>query len=108
MPTTIETPKFVLVYQRGIANVFRVDSLNLTPYGRQAIRAFQGSYERAEAVALGLKIAGCTVGTCHCDLPGDVVDAKWRFGKGDFRAEHKKSIFSGVNAEYYLAFQKTN
>lgn len=41
---TTEPIKAFLVYQGGIANVFRVTALNLADYGRDAVRLYQGDY----------------------------------------------------------------
>ena len=50
--------KVVLVYQAGIANVFEVDSLNLSDYGREARRLLQGDFRTCEAFARGCGAAG--------------------------------------------------
>lgn len=49
LPKTGERMQFILVYQGGIANIFKVDCFNLSPYGRNAVRVFQGTYRCAAA-----------------------------------------------------------
>lgn len=66
-----------LVYQAGIANVFAVDSWNLSDYGREAQRVYQGDFKTAESIALGLAIAGVLVATCHCNRAGDITKETW-------------------------------
>jgi hypothetical protein len=69
--------KYVLVYQAGIANVFRVDSLNLSDYGREARRLYQGSFGGAVDFALGIGVTGATVRTAHCNEAGDIAQRQW-------------------------------
>ena len=67
----------VLVYQAGIANVFRVDCFNLSPYGREAERLLQADFRTCEWFARGLAAAGCVVRSVHCNQTGDISNAKW-------------------------------
>jgi hypothetical protein len=67
----------VLVYQAGIANVFRVTSFNLSDYGRDAVRLYQGDFYGAQCFARGLGAAGFTVRSAHCNQAGNVVRAAW-------------------------------
>lgn len=67
----------MLVYQAGIANVFRVASFNLADYGREARRLYQGDFDGAVSFARGLGAAGFTVRTAHCNQAGDVAGATW-------------------------------
>ena len=81
-PLTIENgeivrPKFMLVYQAGIANLFRVDCFNLSDFGRNAQRIYQGDFRSAERMAHGAGLAGAVVMTCACNLAGDVRLATW-------------------------------
>jgi len=72
-----QTLKAFLVYQAGIANVFTVEAFNLAPYGRDAVRVYQGDFRGAEHIAHGMAIAGAMVRTAACNQAGDIVDATW-------------------------------
>lgn len=76
-PSDDDTIRVVLVYQAGIANVFHVDSFNLSDYGRDAKRIYQGDYRTAESIAYGLGLAGATVRTAGCSRAGDIIGAQW-------------------------------
>jgi hypothetical protein len=69
--------RFVLVYQAGIANVFQVKSFNLSDYGRNALRVYQGDFRTAEAIARGAALAGGNVKSAACNLAGDISSAHW-------------------------------
>ena len=69
--------KAMLVYQAGIANVFEVDCFNLSPYGREAKRLLQSSFDDCISFANGLGAAGVTVMTVACNQAGDIVNAHW-------------------------------
>jgi hypothetical protein len=69
--------KAVLVYQAGIANVFRVRSFNQADYGRDAERIMQHDFRTCENFARGLAYAGFAVTTMHCNQCGDIIKAKW-------------------------------
>jgi hypothetical protein len=69
--------KIMLVYQGGIANVFRVESFNLADYGRDAVLLFQHAFEPCIAFANGCGAAGATVKTAACNRAGDVRKARW-------------------------------
>lgn len=71
------TRKAVLVYQAGIANVFAVDSFNMSDYGRNAKRLLQHAFSPCEYFARGLAAAGFTIRTAHCNQAGDIVNAQW-------------------------------
>ncbi len=76
---------FVLLYQVGIANLFRNGKL-----------LFQGTYSRAEDMARGAKLAGADVDVMHWDGAGDALlfrDA-WTDGPGDLWEGHK--YFGGL------------
>jgi len=45
--------KAMLVYQAGIANVFEVDALNLSSYGRNTRRLYQGDFRGAQYICHG-------------------------------------------------------
>ena len=81
-PLTIEDgevnrPRFMLVYQAGIANLFRVDCFNLSDFGRNAQRIFQGDFRTAQYMAHGAGLAGAIVMTCACNMAGDIRCATW-------------------------------
>ena len=67
----------VLVYQAGIANVFAVDSFNMSDYGRNAIRLCQNDFRTCEAFARGLGAAGVKVVSAHCNQVGDIEFSTW-------------------------------
>lgn len=69
--------KAMLVYQAGIANVFEVNSFNLSDFGRHARRLIQGTFEQCQCFAAGLGVAGVMVTTAACNMAGDVVNAHW-------------------------------
>ncbi len=69
--------KFALVYQAGIANVFEVDCLNLSSFGRNAQRVLQGSFRECEAFCNGLKYGKHIVESFACNMAGDIKDNKW-------------------------------
>lgn len=69
--------KFVLVYQVGIANIFEVQCFNLSDYGREAKRIFQGTFQQAECICLGLGTGGHMIKSVHCNQAGDIICATW-------------------------------
>lgn len=69
--------RYMLVYQAGIANVFLVDSFNLSDYGREAVRVYQGTFKLAQSVCYGLGLAGCIVRSAHCNQAGDIAREHW-------------------------------
>jgi hypothetical protein len=81
---------YVLVYQVGIANVFK-----LNPF----VRVLQHAYRPCEHFCSGLIEAGKVVGVSHCDMAGDVAHLrdKWKDGAGDLWIEKKyPPIATGV------------
>lgn len=84
-PRVLTTQRAVLVYQAGIANVFAVDSFNLSDYGREAYRLVQGSFRECEAFARGLAAAGVLVKSAGCNQAGDIINATWSEDLGPFR-----------------------
>lgn len=71
--------KYTLVYQAGIANVFKVDCFNLASFGRNAKRLLQSDFRTCEAFARGI-IAGnprARLVTLACNMAGDIADRKW-------------------------------
>jgi len=71
------SPKAVLVYQAGIANVFTVESFNLSDFGRNAERIMQADFRTCENFARGLAFAGYDVATAACNQAGDITHAHW-------------------------------
>lgn len=69
--------RYVLVYQAGLANVFRVASFNLSDYGRDAERLMQADFRSCEAFARGLAEAGGIVKTAACNRAGDIIRETW-------------------------------
>jgi len=76
-PRKLTTQRAMLVYQAGIANVFTVAAFNLSDYGRDASRVFQGDFRTAEAIARGMQIAGVCVKSVACNQAGDIIRATW-------------------------------
>lgn len=72
-----ERLRFALVYQGGIANVFRVECYNLSGMDRGAARIYQGDFRTAEAIAIGLGWAGAIVQTLACNMAGDIINQPW-------------------------------
>jgi hypothetical protein len=69
--------RIMLVYQAGIANVFKVDSFNLADYGRDALMIYQGDFRGAIMFAHGAGYAGAIVRTAGCNMAGDIEHQKW-------------------------------
>jgi hypothetical protein len=67
----------MLVYQAGIANVFKVTSFNLSDFGRDAKRLYQGDFRGAVQLSRGLGLAGVTVRTAACNMAGDIARSHW-------------------------------
>ena len=69
--------RFMLVYQAGIANVFQVKSFNLSDFGRNAKRIYQGDFRTAEAIGKGIQAAGGLLRIAGCNMAGDITKARW-------------------------------
>lgn len=70
--------KFVLVYQAGLANVFRVQSFTLAAgEERGAERVMQHAFGPCEWYARGLQAAGARVRVAACNMAGDVNLQDW-------------------------------
>lgn len=69
--------RLMLVYQAGIANVFRVECFNLASYGRHAHRLYQGDFRGAVTFVNGAAAAGAIVRTAACNQAGDIARALW-------------------------------
>ena len=84
---------YMLVYQCGIANVFRVTY----PFGDQArsphyVRVVQSDYRTCEWFVRGVIEAGENASVWHSDVAGDVIlcpHGPWKEGKGDLWADKK-------------------
>lgn len=65
---------FALVYQAGIANVFR-----LTDMGRYNVRerVYQGDFRTAENLVRGAKLAGAPTAVFACNMAGDISQQAW-------------------------------
>lgn len=66
-----------LVYQAGIANVFAVDSHNLSNFGRNAKRLMQADFQTCVVFCKGLAVRGSIVRTAACNMAGDIADQHW-------------------------------
>lgn len=73
----LKVPYAVLVYQMGIANVFKVDRLTFDIDERNAKRLRQGSFLYCEEFVRGLQAAGCHVGSASCSMSGDITNQPW-------------------------------
>jgi len=98
--------KVVLVYQGGIANVFRVQCFNADPFGREANRLVQADFRTCETYAAALAYAGFQVATMHCNQAGDVINSKWseNLEEAPF-SDQFRPVWSKVNG--YQLFRKT-
>lgn len=72
-----KTKRAVLVYQAGIANVFRVKSFTPKNIGRSAYRVLQADFRTCESFARGLVEAGVMVRTMACNEAGDITNSDW-------------------------------
>jgi len=73
----MKSNKIMLVYQAGIANVFRVDCFNVNPNGRKEERLLQGAFATCQDFAHGCAAMGAVVRTCHCNMAGDIARQQW-------------------------------
>jgi hypothetical protein len=90
-------PTFImLVYQHGLANVFKVDALNLADFGRNAKQLWQGSYGTCMDFVLGMAEMGAVVRTAHCDQAGDITHAHWNDGIG-WAPHYNRSVITRNN-----------
>lgn len=76
--------RIMLVYQAGIANVFRVAVFNLAADAggladgdRQAQRIYQGDFRTAESICYGMGLAGAIVRSAACNRAGDIAGQTW-------------------------------
>ena len=76
--STSETEtRVALVYQAGIANVFIVESFNLSDYGRDARRLLQSDFRSCESFARGMQAMGAIVRSVYANVAGDCSAAHW-------------------------------
>lgn len=92
---SLKFSRAVLVYQAGIANVFQVTAFNLSDYGRDAKRLYQGDFRTAESIARGLELAGVVVKVAACNEAGDIVRRTWT---DDLEAQPFSDKFGRQNA----------
>jgi hypothetical protein len=85
-------PRIVLVYQCGLANVFRVDRFSRSPDGRNAVRLLQHAFEPCTITAGSMGLAGFRVRTAHCDETGDIAARPWHPGKGEMFRDKRRRV----------------
>lgn len=84
--------KYVLVYQAGIANVFRVNAFTVAhPIKRNAVRVVQSTFRPCEWFCRGLAAAGAEVRVAACNMAGDIAQQTWT---GDLDAQPFSASFS--------------
>jgi hypothetical protein len=81
--------RFVIVYQCGLANVFKVDRFTRSAEGRNAVRIMQHAYEPCAWFIKGLAHAGHSVRTAHCEKLGDCSEMPWEPGRGELWRESR-------------------
>jgi hypothetical protein len=86
--------KMVLVFQGGLANVFKVDRFSSIPERRgHVVRLAQTDFRSAEWFATGAGYAGAKVRTAHCDQhAGDATNAIWQAGRGELFREKRNAV----------------
>lgn len=67
----------MLVYQAGIANVFRVKRLSNMASRGKTERLFQGGFRDARFFCEGMAECGAVVRTAWCNQAGDIINAEW-------------------------------
>jgi hypothetical protein len=90
-PAGIPKTRLVLVYQAGIANLFRVPSFDTV---EGAERAYEGDFRTAEAMARGAALAGADVRYASCNRAGDIAALEWTRGLADCPFRDKASPVS--------------
>jgi hypothetical protein len=96
----------VLVYQAGIANVFEVDCLNFSNFGRNAKRLLQSDFRTCESFARGLAYAGYFVASASCNQAGDIVDSQWSDDLENAPFSDKfNPVWNKVNNQITIKFQ---
>lgn len=82
--TDAKFARYALVYQAGIANVFRIGN-DLDPHGEDTVvaddqyptRIRQGAFSSCEDFCAGLVERGAKVYALHCNMAGDVAFQNW-------------------------------
>ena len=68
--------RFVLVYQGGIANVFRMSAIDI-PHRE---RVMQDSFRSCEVFVRGCQAAGAEIDVALCTAAGNATDRPWIYG----------------------------
>ena len=94
--------RIVLVYQAGIANVFRVTSFNLSDYGRDAKRIMQSDFRSCEQFAIGCGYSGAIVKVAACNQAGDISRASWStdLESQPFSDKYNSGLINGINGTF--------
>lgn len=89
---TKEHDSYALVYQGGLANVFRIVYDKEKSYRH---RLFQGTFSEAEHFARGIRAAGGFVKVYACNRTGDIRNLPWSTGDLDapFKKERAYRVF---------------
>ena len=74
----LRVKRAVLVYQAGIANVFRVDAFNMSDYGREAHLMIQADFHTCEVYARALARCGTVVRSAWCNMAGSIAACQWK------------------------------
>jgi hypothetical protein len=82
MAQKLKIKRAMLVYQAGLANVFAVETFNLSQYDltnqyQDRRRLLQADFRACENFARGLAAAGIFVTTAHCNMTGDITNQTW-------------------------------
>ncbi len=96
----LEPMKIWLVYQAGIANVFQVDSFNLSDYGREAKRIAQGGFETCSSIAHGMGLAGSRVRTAGCNRAGEIQSEIWTDDMDSLPFRDQMTILNMANGNH--------
>ena len=74
----LRVKRAVLVYQAGIANVFRVEAFNMADYGREAHLMIQADFHTCEVYARALARCGTVVRSAWCNMAGSIAGQPWK------------------------------
>lgn len=72
-----EKTKIALVYQAGLANVFKVSCFNAAPFGRDALRVLQADFRTCVVYARACEDMGAEGATFACNMAGDIQNQPW-------------------------------
>lgn len=75
--------KFWLIYQYGIANLYRVKDFVPERASREAQRVYQGDFQTAEAMARGAGLAGAIIRSGCCMSAGDASLMNWHLNPAE-------------------------